>query len=313
MMPRLRTIKPGFFTDDDLGECPPLARLLYAGLWCQADREGRLEDRPRRLKVEVLPYDDCDVDDLLNQLAQHGFIVRYAVNGARYIAIPKFLAHQNPHVKEAPSIIPAPGEHSTCLPISSDEHRASTVQALDEPSSFPAGVGSGEWGVVLGLGSGAGGTAGRAPPTRDHTEELERLHQLLLPFAKRGYDADAAFLRKLVKTYPHLDFELEAERLAEWLKEPRHAKERCNRRRILNWMEIAEERRLKHLAERETVTAPAAPAAPVAANGVKPYVPIPPPEMPVIDEEKSAIAKEAARKQLAEMRRASRQIGALPT
>ncbi|HXI16350.1 MAG TPA: hypothetical protein VNM48_08255, partial [Chloroflexota bacterium] len=87
-MARLRTIKPGFYTDEDLGECEPLARILYTGLWCQADRLGRLEDRPRRLKVEVLPWDACDVDALLNELASHGLIVRYAVAGQRYIAIP---------------------------------------------------------------------------------------------------------------------------------------------------------------------------------------------------------------------------------
>lgn len=304
-MPRLRTIKPGFFTDDDLGECAPLARLLYAGLWCQADREGRLEDRPRRLKVEVLPYDNCDVDALLNELASHGFIVRYAVGGTRYIAIPKFLVHQNPHVKEAASTIPAPEQHPAGLPINRDEHQASTVQAPDEHSSFRAGVGSGEWGVVSCLGSG-GRNGAVAPPVRDHTEELERLHHLLLPFARRGYDAvDEAFLRTLAKKYPYLDFELEGERLAEWLKEPRHAKERCSRRRLLNWMEIAEDRRVQHMKERET---------PKVADGrappePKPYVPIPPPEMPVIDDEKSAVAKEAARKQLEEMRRRQTSIG----
>src|SRR5687768_5376510 len=107
-MARLRTLKPGFFTDDELGECSPLARLLYAGLWCHADRDGRLEDRPKRLKTEVLPYDECDVDALLAELAQHpaGFIVRYAVKGKRYIALPTFPDHQNPHIKEAASKIP---------------------------------------------------------------------------------------------------------------------------------------------------------------------------------------------------------------
>ena len=61
-MARSRNIKPGFFLNDDLAECEPLARLLFAGLWCIADREGRLEDRPKRIKIEVLPYDNCDVN-----------------------------------------------------------------------------------------------------------------------------------------------------------------------------------------------------------------------------------------------------------
>jgi hypothetical protein len=53
---RSRNIKPGFFLNDELAECEPLARILFAGLWCIADREGRLEDRPKRIKAEVLPY-----------------------------------------------------------------------------------------------------------------------------------------------------------------------------------------------------------------------------------------------------------------
>ena len=121
-MSRARNIKPGFFKNDLLAECNPLARILFCGLWCEADREGRLEDRPKRIKADCLPYDDCDCDALLNELAQRGFIVRYVVNGAGYIAIPEFVKHQNPHCKESASTIPPPVEHST-----------STVQAEELP------------------------------------------------------------------------------------------------------------------------------------------------------------------------------------
>lgn len=110
-MARLRTIKPGFFTNDELGELPPLARLLYAGLWCIADREGRLEDRPKRVKAEVLPYDTCDVDNLLGQLTTGGFLTRYEAAGTRYIQIVNFAKHQQPHYKEVASVIPPPPGH----------------------------------------------------------------------------------------------------------------------------------------------------------------------------------------------------------
>jgi hypothetical protein len=49
-MPRTRQIKPGFFKNDELAELPIEARLLFAGLWTIADREGRLEDRPKKIK-----------------------------------------------------------------------------------------------------------------------------------------------------------------------------------------------------------------------------------------------------------------------
>lgn len=107
-MPRSRNIKPGFFTNDRLAEIHPLGRLLFAGLWALADREGRLEDRPKKIKAEVLPYDDCNTDELLGALSDQGFIQRYATQGAHYIQIVKWKKHQNPHIKEAPSAIPAP-------------------------------------------------------------------------------------------------------------------------------------------------------------------------------------------------------------
>ncbi len=107
-MARARNIKPGYFTNDDLGECDPLARILFAGLWCWADREGRLEDRPKKIKAEILPYDRCDVDKLLSQLADRKFINRYGREGSKYIQISNFQRHQNPHVKEQASSIPPP-------------------------------------------------------------------------------------------------------------------------------------------------------------------------------------------------------------
>lgn len=105
-MARSRNIKPGFFTNDELGELPPLARLLFVGLWLLADREGRLKDRPKKIKAEILPYDACDVEAMLDALATPRMIIRYEVDGERYIQIPKFCDHQNPHHMEAPSKIP---------------------------------------------------------------------------------------------------------------------------------------------------------------------------------------------------------------
>lgn len=125
-MSRSRNIKPGFFANEYLAECSPLSRLLFAGLWCEADRAGRLEDRPKRIKVAVLPYDECNVDDLLSELAEAGFIHRYEVGESKYIQILAFEKHQNPHKNECASTIPAPDEHST-----------STVQVPEVTRSAP--------------------------------------------------------------------------------------------------------------------------------------------------------------------------------
>lgn len=105
---RVRLLKPGFFTNEDLASVSMAARLLFAGLWLVADKRGRLEDRPRKLRAEILPYDEVDADALLAELAERGFIERYAVDGVAYIAIAKFSKHQNPHPREVESEIPPP-------------------------------------------------------------------------------------------------------------------------------------------------------------------------------------------------------------
>lgn len=122
-MSRIRTIKPKFFKNEDLAMLPYEWRLLFIGLWTQADREGRLEDRPKRLKAELFPYDDLDVDAGLGRLANAGFLTRYDVNGIRYIVVTRWLKHQRPQAKEPPSEIPSPDQI---------EHRSSTDPARQE-------------------------------------------------------------------------------------------------------------------------------------------------------------------------------------
>lgn len=129
-MARARNLKPGFFRNADLAELPVETRLLFAGLWLIADRAGRLEDRPKQIKMEIYPADSFEVDSMLDQLAASGFILRYEVDGKRYIQVVSFAKHQNPHRDEKASSIPAPQEHS-----------ASTVQAQCESECDTVAIG----------------------------------------------------------------------------------------------------------------------------------------------------------------------------
>lgn len=109
-----RGLKPDFFKDEDLACLPFEARLFFAGLWCCADKEGRLEDRPKYLKIEVFPYDNVDIEKMLELLAHPRlpgrpgkiFIRRYEVDGRKYLDIPEFSKHQIPHPSEKGSNIP---------------------------------------------------------------------------------------------------------------------------------------------------------------------------------------------------------------
>lgn len=166
-MARARSLKPSFFANDALGELEPLARILFSGLWCFADREGRLEDRPKRIKNEILGYDDCDCNELLQKLHDSGFIQRYEADGNSYIQVINFGRHQNPHIKEPASTIPAPCKNSASTKRTRNKNGSSRADSLnpipltpfpvtdslnpvtDSPLHESARVKHGEYGHVL--------------------------------------------------------------------------------------------------------------------------------------------------------------------
>lgn len=128
-MSRSRNIKPAFFKNEDLVELAFDVRLLFIGLWTLADREGRLEDRPVKIKMELFPADSVDIDSGLGALHSKGFIKRYQVEGKRYLQINAFAKHQNPHPKEAASVIP----DSSLATVVPEEVTEITRQATEIP------------------------------------------------------------------------------------------------------------------------------------------------------------------------------------
>ncbi len=133
---RARNLKPGFFQNEQLAELPFEARLLFIGLWCLADREGRLEDRPKRIKMHVFPADMLDIEPLLSGLSGCGLIIRYEAEGVRCIWIPSFLKHQRPHHKEAASVLPMFHEE----PKTPTQVGASTDLGTCEPALNPSSL-----------------------------------------------------------------------------------------------------------------------------------------------------------------------------
>jgi hypothetical protein len=126
-MARIRTIKPDFFTHPSIVVLSVPARLLFVALWTQADDEGRLYDQPA--KIRGLSFGDTDkvsVDRLLEELAEHGRIVRYDAMGRDCIEVVDFDQHQRIN-RPSPSSIPAPGLFTKRSP--------SGQGVLTEPSS----------------------------------------------------------------------------------------------------------------------------------------------------------------------------------
>ena len=133
-MARARNIKPGFFKNELLAEVDFQTRLMFIGLWTLADKAGRLEDRPKRIKIELFPGDDLDVSSMLHALTVHGFITRYAVKGTRYIQIDNFLKHQRPHHKEQESSLPPVSKTDKAEEKSSEE--TTGCASMNDPRSM---------------------------------------------------------------------------------------------------------------------------------------------------------------------------------
>lgn len=146
-MPRARNLKPGFFSNEELAECSVEARLCFAGLWTLADREGRLEDRPKRIKGELFRFDSIEVEPLLNELQRRGFVQRYQIDGDSFIQVSRFARHQSPHYSEKPSVIKppplpphGPKNFRESAPHEDTEHPSSISEKPEKPRGVEASL-----------------------------------------------------------------------------------------------------------------------------------------------------------------------------
>lgn len=125
-MPRIRSIKPEFFTSEDVSALELRTRLTWIGLWLHCDDHGRFKDKVKTIKALIWPLDSdvevADVEKDLLSLESAGRIIRYEADGERYLAVTNWHVHQsiNRPTKSkipAPPVavkVPAPGEPGHC-------------------------------------------------------------------------------------------------------------------------------------------------------------------------------------------------------
>lgn len=205
-MPRARNIKPSFFTNDLLAEIEPLGRLLFVGLWTLADREGRIEYRPKRIKAELLPYDDCDVEKLVHNLCSLNFVKMYEVGEQQYIHILNFRKHQNPHPNEKASELPAP-------PDVTSTHEKERQESEDSQSNR-ADVLIPDSGSLNPESISPDGDTGTAVPSCPHQKIIDTYHEVLpeLRSVREWTDNRKALLRARWREKPE-------RRSLEWWRE----------------------------------------------------------------------------------------------
>ena len=86
-MARIRTIKPEFWTSEQVVECSPIARLLFVGMWNFCDDGGNHPASAKTLKMQIFPGDDIainQVEVMVGELIEAGLLQQYTADGRNY-------------------------------------------------------------------------------------------------------------------------------------------------------------------------------------------------------------------------------------
>lgn len=114
-MARLRSIKPEFWTSEQIMDVSRDARLMFVGLWNFCDDAGRHPLNPSRIKAEIFPGDDvtsADIRGWLDELERSGLIETYTVDDKAYLQVTGW-HHQKIDHPQKPRYPQNPGSHST--------------------------------------------------------------------------------------------------------------------------------------------------------------------------------------------------------
>lgn len=226
-MARTRSLKPSFFSNDLLAECEPMARLLFAGLWTLADRDGRLEYRPKRIKGALFPYDNCDVEQLVQQLASRGFVQVYTAGTIRVLSIPTFGEHQRCHPDERSEGFPAPTDGAETIEFHGQNEKPGNPTG--EPGNFPATCASYPSSCFPSTSYPSTSSAPTKPAPRSGSKPADPL--LWTESGWQGItDADHA---EWSQAYPAADLPVELAKAHQWLKANPKKARKSNWRRWL--------------------------------------------------------------------------------
>lgn len=89
-MARIRSIKPEFWTSEQVMNCSPMARLLFIGLWNFCDDAGNHVASAKTIKANVFPGDDImssSIQGLLDELSSNGLIAYYSFENKDFLHV----------------------------------------------------------------------------------------------------------------------------------------------------------------------------------------------------------------------------------
>lgn len=132
-MARIRSVHPGFFTDDVAALLSERAQLLLIGIWTQCDDQGVFEWKPGQLKLRLKPGwsgTPAEVAVALDELEAADMLKKITVGNVSYGIVRNFRKWQRP--KKPTKVYPLPPEHRAYVGL------ARTGAALNG-GEFPTG------------------------------------------------------------------------------------------------------------------------------------------------------------------------------
>lgn len=140
-MARYRTIKPEFWTSEQVMECSPITRLMFIGMWNYADDHGRIPLSPKTIKAQLFPNDPITAETIrgmIDELSSNGLVRPYVIDGKEYLLITGW-HHQKIDKPQKPKY-PDPTEHSPNIPrmVAPEREKGREGKEEDAASAAPA-------------------------------------------------------------------------------------------------------------------------------------------------------------------------------
>ncbi|WP_449281226.1 hypothetical protein [Leucobacter sp.] len=95
-MAKIRSLKPEFFSSEQIVSVSIPARYLFEGIWVFGDDEGLIKHSPMSLKMKVFPGDSIEVEPLISELLREGLVVEVESEQGPLLWAPNVQVHQSP-------------------------------------------------------------------------------------------------------------------------------------------------------------------------------------------------------------------------
>lgn len=180
-MARIRTIKPEFWTSEQVMEITPLARLAFIAMWNFADDRGVHPASYKTLRAEAFAGDDNITADtvasLVSEMQREKLVAEFDVDGRRYWHVTGWARHQKIDKPTYRHPEP-PGEAVHRRELA--EHSASARRELAEYSPTEGSLRESK-GMDDGVAddADASSVAGEAADPCPHQEIIDRYHRIL--------------------------------------------------------------------------------------------------------------------------------------